>query len=125
MSDIVQIAGKPGVDETSPKLGTEAKYLKPEDRRSKYYFRIHTEDSPGILSIISGVFGKHGISIASVIQKEVSSKYVPLIFMTHEAAEDRVMLAKGEINDFSFVNGDVVMIRVEDTDLAAGKDPLA
>ncbi len=115
VSDIVQLAEKSEIEERPFLITGDAVYLKPEQRRSKYYMRIHTEDSPGILSIISGVFGKFGISIASVIQKEVESEYVPLIIMTHEAAEDKIILARKEINNFDFISGDVTMIRVEES----------
>jgi homoserine dehydrogenase len=58
--------------------------------------------------------GKHGISIASVIQKEVADRYVPLIIVTHEANESNMIKCIEEIESFSFVREKVVFIRVED-----------
>jgi homoserine dehydrogenase len=37
---------------------------------SRYYIRIEVADQPGVLAVIARSFGDHGVSIASVIQKE-------------------------------------------------------
>ncbi len=89
-------------------------YVSPEGRLSRYYLRVHTEDSPGILAAIAGVLAKYKISIASVIQKESDKSHVPLVIMTHEAYEAGMLDAVREMNNFSFVNGTVRLIRVED-----------
>jgi homoserine dehydrogenase len=115
VSDLVQIAGEKGKSMGSVKIREAAEFLPSRERLSRYYVRAHTEDRPGILSKISGIFGKHNISIASVIQKEVSADYVPLIIMTHLAQEENMLSAIDEIGDFDFVDGDVVLIRVEDS----------
>lgn len=111
VSDIVQLASK---KEFPGKFIGEAKIMGPEERVSRYYLRLYTEDSPGILSQISGVLGKHEISIASVIQKEVDDRFVPLIIVTHEANESNMIKCVEEIESFSFVREKVVVIRVED-----------
>ncbi len=36
----------------------------------RFYFRLRVKDHPGTLAAITGVFGKHNLSIASVIQHE-------------------------------------------------------
>ena len=111
VSDIVQLSSR---NEYPGKFIGKAKLIGPEERLSRYYLRLYTEDSPGILSQISGVLGRNGISIASVIQKEVYEKFVPLIIMTHEANESNMMKCIEEIQGFGFVKENVVFIRVED-----------
>ncbi len=111
VSDIVQLSRK---DEYHGKLSGKAALMSPEERVSRYYLRLQTEDSPGILSQISGVLGKHDISIASVMQKEVNEGYVPLIIVTHEAIESNMLKCIDEIGCFSFIKEKVIMIRVED-----------
>ena len=44
-------------------------------------------DKPGVLAKIAGVFGKYGVSIASVIQKGYGGDTAPLIFVNHPAGE--------------------------------------
>ena len=117
LSDILQIAERGSLEDHPFITGGDASYIKPENRISRYYLRITSLDQPGILSKISGVLGSHDISIASVIQKETESneEHVPLIIMTHNACDKDILHAVSEINDFSFVKGHVVIIRVEDS----------
>ncbi|MCK4728758.1 MAG: homoserine dehydrogenase, partial [Desulfobacterales bacterium] len=47
--------------------GTKARRIKSiEELKTEYYFRFSAEDRPGVLSKISGILGKHQISIKSV-----------------------------------------------------------
>jgi len=111
VSDIVELSGR---NEYHGMLTGTAELMSPDERVSRYYLRLQTEDSPGILSQISGVLGVHNISIASVMQKEVNEGYVPLIIVTHEAVESNMLKCINEIEKFSFIKEKVIMIRVED-----------
>lgn len=116
ISDIIDLASSNGY------MGAftgEAKLMRPSERISRYYIRILTEDSPGILSKISGVLGNYKISIASVIQKEVSEANVPLIIVTHAAIESEMFQCIKEIKKFDFVKDSITIIRVEDFKEAA------
>ena len=111
VSDIVQLSGK---NEFHGAIACKADLMSPEDRVSRYYIRLQTEDSPGILSQISGVLGTHNISIASVMQKEVNEGFVPLIIVTHEAVESNMTKCIEEIENFSFIKEKAILIRFED-----------
>lgn len=74
LSDVIQISTHQNSEKPAMWSEEEAEYLLPEERISRYYIRVHTIDKPGILSKISGILGKHSISIASVMQKEWDSK---------------------------------------------------
>lgn len=88
--------------------------MKMEDVMSMYYFRFSAIDKPGVLSKISGILGKHNISIASVIQKDrMEGKAVPLVVLTHMAKEKGVVSAIKEINRLRIVAGKTVFMRVE------------
>lgn len=88
--------------------------MKMEDVMSMYYFRFSAIDKPGVLSKISGILGRHNISIASVIQKDrMEGKAVPLVVLTHMAKEKGVVSAMKEINRLKIVAGKTVFIRVE------------
>jgi homoserine dehydrogenase len=81
---------------------------------SMYYFRFSAIDRPGVLSKISGILGKHQISIASVIQKgRRVGEAVPLVLLTHKAKEADVQKALLEINQLDVVTGKTALIRVE------------
>jgi homoserine dehydrogenase len=88
--------------------------IKPvSDVSTSYYFRFLVLDKPGVLSKISGILGKHRISIAAVIQKGRHADSVPLVMITHEALESNVRKALEEINDLDIVLDRTVLIRIE------------
>ena len=82
---------------------------------TRYYLRFSVLDRPGVLSKISGILGRHGISIHSVIQKGRQTKGTVSIFLlTHQAREAAVRKALGEINRMSEVRARTRLIRIED-----------
>jgi homoserine dehydrogenase len=87
-----------------------------EQTLSRYYMRFFVADEPGVLSQITGILGKHGISIASIIQHEPTSDHqprqVPLVIMTHEANEKAASLANEEIRKLESVSQESVKLRV-------------
>ena len=87
-----------------------------EELTSRYYLRCMVQDHPGVLSQISGVLGRHGISIMSVLQQgRHEAQAVPLVVMTHRASERSVQTALQEINQMSsVVSQPTTLIRVED-----------
>ncbi|MBU0945297.1 MAG: homoserine dehydrogenase [Proteobacteria bacterium] len=78
-----------------------------------YYFRITAMDKPGVLSTISGIFGKHNISIKSVIQKS-RHEYEPvsIVIHTHVANEAAVQEAISEIDALDVCTEAAVKIRI-------------
>lgn len=82
----------------------------------RFYLRFNVEDTPGVLADIAGVLGKHQISIASVIQHEPAEEgadgIVPLVIMTHVAAEGAMQSAMNAINGLNCVRPGSVRMRV-------------
>ncbi len=89
--------------------------LKPiEEVVCQYYLRFTALDKPGVLSKISGVLGEYGISLESVVQKgRDAGQAVPLVMMTHEAREEDVRHALGEIESLGVTDGAPALIRIE------------
>jgi homoserine dehydrogenase len=84
---------------------------------ARFYLRFKVEDRPGVMAEIAGVLGHHKISIASVIQHETeeeSEGVVPLVIMTHSAAEGAVRQAVDTINCLASVHPGSVRMRVRD-----------
>jgi homoserine dehydrogenase len=85
-----------------------------ESITSLYYLRLMALDEPGVLSQISGILGRHRISIAQMIQRgRKQGGSVPLVIMTHTALERDVQRALIEIKDLTCVTEVPVLIRVE------------
>jgi len=85
------------------------------DIETKYYIRFTVVDRPGVLSKISGILGKNGVSIASVFQKEsVSAREVPIIMVTHRAREGDIRKALRDIDRLEVVRRRSRFIRIEE-----------
>ncbi len=130
VSDILDVARNliRGVARRVPPLGsddalTSTRLIKPmNDLVTNYYFRFAALDRPGVLSQVSGILGKFGISIAAVIQKgrEVAGS-VPIVMITHEAREADVQQALKELDGAPVVKPPTVMYRIEDPHLNAAQ----
>lgn len=97
--------------------GPHIRLRDPDVARSRFYLRFHVQDRPGVLAEIAGILGRNQISIASVIQHEAEEKtegVVPLVIMTHTAAEGPMRKAMGEIDQLSVVRPGSVWMRVRD-----------
>ncbi len=83
----------------------------------RFYLRFNVEDRPGVLAEITGVLGRHGISIASVIQHEAaveaSAGVVPLVIMTHHSTEGATRRRVAEIDRLACVRPTSVRMRVQ------------
>jgi homoserine dehydrogenase len=97
-------------------IGVEGRRIKSMDAlETEYYFRFSAEDRPGVLSKISGILGKHQISIKSVHQQGRDLVgAVPVVMITHEAKEAAVQAALSEIDQLDIVKDKTVLIRIED-----------
>jgi homoserine dehydrogenase len=73
------------------------------------------DDRPGVLSRITGILGEHGISIASVIQRDPAGVAgVPLVIMTHACGTNAVAKAVAHIDASDVVSGTTVCLGVLD-----------
>jgi homoserine dehydrogenase len=93
--------------------------IMPIDRiSSHYYFRFSVLDRPGVLSAVSGILGRHGISLQSVHQKgRKTDGGVPVVMLSHRAREADVQKALREIGALEVTAAKPVLIRIEDESL--------
>jgi len=86
--------------------------------RGRYYMRFLVADEPGVLSEITGILGKHKISISSIIQHEpkepAEPRKVPLIIMTHECEEVQASRAHLAIEQLASVDEKSYRLRVSE-----------
>lgn len=79
---------------------------------SAFYIRMTAADKPGVLAKIADAFGKHQVSLASVIQKESTGAAAELIFVTHETREKNLRDALGIISELDVIRQVDSVIRV-------------
>ena len=78
----------------------------PGASRSEFYLRVTALDRPGVLSAVTGVIGRHGVSIASVIQRgraDERQEAVPILIVTHEASFAEMTAALAELDSLPVV----------------------
>jgi homoserine dehydrogenase len=100
-------------DSDSPRL------VSSDQVRSRYYLRFTIADRPGVIAAIAAVLGRHGISIASLIQHDPGDDTspdapVPLVMMTHLAVEAHLLAALREIDRLEVVTPPSVRLGVEE-----------
>ena len=119
VSDLINLASRDGGDAIirTGSLSRELSKIrlrKIDEIETEYYIRLQVLDQPGVLSQISGILGRHDVSIASLTQKGRSrSAGVPIIMTTHEAKERMVRLALEKIGRLSCIKDKPVAIRME------------
>ena len=113
VSDLIKLTDHAGEDDCLlMEKGTVV-----EDWTSRFFVRMRVPDRTGILSMVSGVFARHGVSIAQMVQRQIpgDEEGAMMIFLTHLAREKATMKALRELADFT---SDIHVIRVENHDEA-------
>lgn len=85
------------------------------DTDVRYYLRLTLLDKPGVFGQIATVLGRHGVGLASVLQKEkMAGKHVPVIIITHHGKEQAFRSAVDELDALPVVGAKTVRFRIED-----------
>lgn len=96
----------------------KAEQLPPEVLESRFYLRVTVMDKPGVFAQLARILGDHGISISSVLQKELpegsESVGVPVVITTHTTNEGNVRKALSEIDDMDASVSPSVCINIID-----------
>jgi homoserine dehydrogenase len=125
VSDVVDIARDilSGTRGRVPMLSYQPEYIRTipvlpiDEIETQYYFRFSAQDQPGVLSKISGVLGRYGISLKSVHQQgRMTEGPVPIVMFTHRAKEADVRKAMAELEALDVVADKPMVIRIEDED---------
>lgn len=81
---------------------------------ARYYVRLSVADRPGVLARVATILSQNRIGISSVIQPEGhEGDRVPLILMIHDAPNQAMAKALGQIARLAVVKAPPVMFRVE------------
>lgn len=79
----------------------------------RYYLRLTADDHPGVLGQVCTILGRHGVSIASCIQKnQADHEPVHVVMMTHETIESSIMAAIAEIDKLDCILEPTHLLRV-------------
>ena len=95
----------------------KAKLVPTDELTSRYYLRFMVNDTVGVLAKLAAALGKQGISIASVLQKEMTGTQsakpvIPVVIITHTAKEKSVRKALAAIKNMDVVIEEPVCISI-------------
>jgi homoserine dehydrogenase len=95
----------------------ELRYCPADNIVKRCYVRLCLEDKPGAMAQVMAIFGKHNISIASVVQKELHEEgYAPVVILTQDAKESEFAAAMDEIDALPVSSCTPIRMRLEDFD---------
>lgn len=88
---------------------------------SRYYLRLAVEDRPHVMADVTDILGRHGISLASVVQPEspefegtADVPVVPLIIMTHKTTAGQLAAAERDLHALKTLREPHVCLAVAD-----------
>jgi len=117
VGDLIEVARRIQIG-CAPLVGcTCTEHLEVRDMaelETEYYVRLEVADQPGVLAAVASVFGEHGVSIGSVIQKRAAEGVAQIVYVTHLAREAHVRAALAEIDALEVTDRIASVIRVED-----------
>jgi homoserine dehydrogenase len=95
---------------------TPAADVQPFDQtQSRYYLRLAVRDQPGVMGQVTHIFGRHGISLSALIQRETDdSQVVPVVITTHKAAEGSIRASLQALDALPTVVPATACIRIID-----------
>lgn len=115
VSDMVSIVTRPQSPLENPVAYRDLTFFPDDDVVSTFYLRLEVTDEPGVLASIARVFGDHGVSVESVIQKGRGA-HAELVMVFHPVKEASFRLSLNEISKLPVVKGTPWPIRVEGKD---------
>jgi homoserine dehydrogenase len=119
VGDLIEIARR--IDVSGPPIPTiqlnRTNLIRPiDDLEAKYYIRLNVADQAGVLAQIARILGEGGISIASVIQKDIDKETssAEIVITTHPAREASVQEALKLVSNLSVVHQVKNLLRIDD-----------
>ncbi len=70
---------------------------------TRLYVRLFVKDTPGVIGKLGTCFGKHSVSLESIVQIDIQEGQVELVVVTHEVPEGSFQKALNEIRQFEEV----------------------
>jgi homoserine dehydrogenase len=79
---------------------------------TRFYARFLTKDQPGVIGKLGTCFGKHGVSLESVVQTGIKNKLAEIVVVTHDVREGNFREALAEIQGMEAIDSIPSILRV-------------
>ncbi|MBC7883228.1 MAG: homoserine dehydrogenase [Anaerolineae bacterium] len=87
-------------------------YLPIGEVRTRFYIRLKAFDLPGVIGHFGRIFGDHGVSLESIVQKNPHGEAAELVIITHNVQESQMRSALDEIREGTYLKEFCTAIRV-------------
>ncbi len=84
-----------------------------DDMEARFFLRMQVADRPGVIAQIAGIFGREGVSIASVVQKATYGEIAEIVWVTHTVRQAQMNRSVEQIRRLECVEEVSSVIRVE------------
>jgi homoserine dehydrogenase len=79
---------------------------------TRFYARVLTKDSPGVIGKLGTCFGNHNVSLESVVQTGIREDLAEIVVVSHDVREGNFRQALDEIRSFEAVDSIPSVLRV-------------
>lgn len=79
---------------------------------TRFYARFLTKDSPGVIGHLGTSFGKHEVSLESIVQIGFREGLAEIVVVTHDVREGNFRQAVGEILTLEAIDSIPSILRV-------------
>ncbi|AFZ25631.1 homoserine dehydrogenase [Cylindrospermum stagnale PCC 7417] len=79
---------------------------------TRFYARFLTKDQPSVIGNLGTCFGKHGVSLESVVQTGVHGELAEIVVVTHDVKEGDFRQALAEIRNLEAIDSIPSLLRV-------------
>ena len=119
LSDLFEIAQNSSFNNLRFKTSSLKNYKKYsyDNIKSRYYLRIMTEDKAGVLSSITNLFSKTGISVEKILQlpeKIHTDLPIPIIITTHSIQKVILTNVISQLEKLNFVKESITVLPIHD-----------
>ncbi len=83
-----------------------------EELESRFYLRLMVKDRPGVIGHLGEIFGRHGLSLESIVQIGLQDNLAELVIVTHEVKEGEFQKALGVLKESDDVDSIASVLRV-------------
>ncbi|WP_247215946.1 homoserine dehydrogenase [Synechococcus sp. C9] len=93
-------------------VATAIPQLAMDEVQTRFYTRILTQDQPGVIGQLGTCYGRHGVSLESIVQISTQEQLAEIVVVTHQVREGNFWLALEEIRQFPAVAAIPTVLRV-------------
>ncbi len=119
LSDLYDISQNSSFNNLGFKLENlkDFKKFSPQNIINRYYLRIMTEDKPGVLSAITNLFSKTGVSVEKILQlpENIDTGLpIPIIITTHSIKKEILTNVTNNLEKLDFVKEKITLLPIHD-----------